>query len=366
MTNAATGNPATEGDSRKYKGSRLSVAPMLDWTDRHCRYFLRLITRHTLLYTEMVTTGALIYGDQDRHLRFDPAEHPLALQLGGADPRAMAQCARLGADWGYDELNINVGCPSDRVQNGRFGACLMAEPQVVADCVAAMKDAVALPVTVKCRIGIDDRDSYEELTAFVAAVAAAGCDALIVHARKAWLQGLSPRENREVPPLRYDVVARLKADFSALTIVINGGILTLDAAVGFLTHLDGVMIGRAAYENPWMLAQADRLIYGDTTAVTTRHAVLERFLPYVERQLQTGVPLGAMSRHLLGLFQGQPGARAWRRHISEHAHRPGAGPEVLIAALPPDPANVEPSDDRLSVNEHGCFSSSVNICDICG
>jgi len=366
MNNLTEGNPATTGNPSGFKMSRLAVAPMLDWTDRHCRYFLRLITRHTLLYTEMVTTGALIYGDQDRHLRFDPAEHPLALQLGGADPRAMAQCARLGADWGYDELNINVGCPSDRVQNGRFGACLMAEPQVVADCVAAMKDAVALPVTVKCRIGIDDRDSYEELAAFVAAVAAAGCDALIVHARKAWLQGLSPRENREVPPLRYDVVARLKADFPALPIAINGGILTLDAAAGFLNHLDGVMIGRAAYENPWMLAQADRLIYGDATPVPTRHAVLERFLPYVERQLQTGVPLGAMSRHLLGLFQGQPGARAWRRHISEHAHRPGAGPEVLTAALPPDPANVEPSDDRLSVNEHGCFSSSVNICDICG
>ncbi len=327
---------------------------MLDWTDRHCRYFLRLITRHTLLYTEMVTTGALIYGDQDRHLRFDPAEHPLALQLGGADPRAMAQCARLGADWGYDEVNINVGCPSDRVQNGRFGACLMAEPQVVADCVAAMKDAVALPVTVKCRIGIDDRDSYEELTAFVAAVAAAGCDALIVHARKAWLQGLSPRENREVPPLRYAVVARLKVDFPALPIAINGGILTLDAAAGFLNHLDGVMIGRAAYENPWMLAQADRLIFGAATPVPTRHAVLDRFLPYVERQLQTGVPLGAMSRHLLGLFQGQPGARAWRRHISEHAHRPGAGLEVLTAALPRDPASSEPREDPVSAPPIQC------------
>ncbi len=348
MTNNAEGNPATTGDPSKFKVSRLSVAPMLDWTDRHCRYFLRLITRHTLLYTEMVTTGALIYGDQDRHLRFDPAEHPLALQLGGADPRAMAHCARLGADWGYDEVNINVGCPSDRVQNGRFGACLMAEPQVVADCVAAMKDAVALPVTVKCRIGIDDRDSYEELAGFVAAVAAAGCDALIVHARKAWLQGLSPRENREVPPLRYAVVARLKADFPALTIVINGGILTLDAAADFLTHLDGVMIGRAAYENPWMLAQADRLIYGAADPVPTRHEVLERFLPYVARQLQTGVPLGAMSRHLLGLFQGQPGARAWRRHISEHAHRPGAGPEVLTAARPPDPAHAATSDDQQS------------------
>ena len=320
---------------------RLAVAPMLDWTDRHYRYFLRLITRHTLLYSEMVTTGALIYGDQDRHLRYDPAEHPLALQLGGSDPQAMAQCARLGADWGYDEVNINVGCPSDRVQNGRFGACLMAEPGLVADCVAAMKAAVALPVTVKCRIGIDDRDSYAELTEFVGAVAAAGCDALIVHARKAWLQGLSPRENREVPPLRYDVVARLKTDFPGLTIAINGGILSLEAAAVFLTHLDGVMIGRAAYENPWMLAAADGLIFGDPGPPLTRHQVIARVLPYVERQRSAGVPLGAMSRHLLGLFQGCPGARAWRRYISEHAHRPGAGPEVLTAALPPDPAGSE-------------------------
>ncbi len=307
---------------------------MLDWTDRHCRYFLRLITRRTLLYTEMVTTGALIHGDQDRHLRFDPAEHPLALQLGGSDPQALAQCARLGQAWGYDEINLNCGCPSDRVQNGRFGACLMAEPALVADCVAAMKAAVAIPVTVKSRIGIDDRDSYEELTTFVAAVAGAGCDALIVHARKAWLQGLSPRENREVPPLRYDWVARLKADFPALPIAINGGIRILDDAAGFLTHLDGVMIGRAAYEDPWMLAQADRLIFGESAAPASRYEVLERFLPYVARELAAGVPLGNISRHILGLFQGQPGARAWRRHISEEAHRRGAGLEVLTAALP--------------------------------
>ncbi|HYN76649.1 MAG TPA: tRNA dihydrouridine(20/20a) synthase DusA, partial [Lamprocystis sp. (in: g-proteobacteria)] len=241
----------------------------------------------------------------------------------------------------YDEVNINVGCPSDRVQNGRFGACLMAEPQLVADCVAAMKAAVTLPVTVKCRIGIDDRDSYAELAGFVDAVAAAGCDALIVHARKAWLQGLSPRENREVPPLRYDVVARLKTEFPGLTIAINGGILSLESAAGLLTHLDGVMIGRAAYENPWMLAGADGLIFGDPSPPLTRHQVIARFLPYVERQLTAGVPLGAMSRHVLGLFQGCPGARAWRRYISEHAHRPGAGPEVLTAALPPEPIRSE-------------------------
>jgi len=315
---------------------RLSVAPMLDWTDRHCRYFLRLITRRTLLYTEMVTTGALIHGDLDRHLRFDPAEHPLALQLGGADPRELARCAGLGQEWGYDEINLNCGCPSDRVRHGRFGACLMAEPALVADCVAAMKAAVAIPVTVKSRIGIDERDSYEELAAFVAALAGAGCDGLIVHARKAWLQGLSPRENREVPPLRYDLVARLKADFPGLPIAINGGVRTLDAAAGLLGRLDGVMIGRAAYEDPWVLAGADRLIYGETTPHPTRHRVLEAFLPYVERELADGVPLGAMSRHILGLFHGQPGARAWRRYISEHAHRPDAGPRVLTRALPPE------------------------------
>ena len=252
---------------------RLSVAPMLDWTDRHCRYFLRLITRHTLLYTEMITTGALIHGDRDRHLVFDPAEHPVALQLGGADPEAMARCARIGAEHGYDEININCGCPSDRVRNGRFGACLMAEPRVVADCVAAMKAAVDIPVTVKSRIGIDEQDSYEALVDFVGTVAEAGCDALIVHARKAWLQGLSPKENREIPPLRYDLVERLEGDFPDLSISINGGILTLDAALGFLARLDGVMIGREAYQNPWILADADRLMFDDPQqedGVTTR------------------------------------------------------------------------------------------------
>ena len=313
---------------------RLAVAPMLDWSDRHCRYFLRLITRRTLLYTEMVTTGALIHGDQERHLRFDPAEHPVALQLGGSDPADMASCARLGADWGYDEININVGCPSDRVQDGRFGARLMAEPRVVADCVGAMKAAVSVPVTVKSRIGIDDRDSYAELVDFVGTVAEAGCDALILHARKAWLRGLSPRENREIPPLRYDVVDRLKQDFPALPIAINGGILTLAAAVRFLDRLEGVMIGREAYQNPWLLADADRLIFGDRSPAPTRLEVLEHFVRYVERELAVGVPLNAMSRHILGLFQRQPGARAWRRYLSENAHKPGAGAQVLTAALP--------------------------------
>ena len=314
---------------------------MLDWTDRHCRFFLRLITRRTLLYTEMVTTGALIHGDQSRHLDFDPLERPLALQLGGSDPHEMARCARLAAHWGYDEVNINVGCPSDRVQNGRFGACLMAEPALVAQCVQAMKSAVGLPVTVKTRIGIDDRDSYAELTDFVGQVVEGGCDALIVHARKAWLQGLSPRENREIPPLRYDVVLQLKRDFPAVPIAINGGIQSIEAAAAFLEDLDGVMIGREAYQNPWMLAQADRLIFGEEAPALTRHQALAGYVDYVERQIEAGVPLGAMSRHILGLFQGLPGARAWRRHISEHAHLPGAGAEVLTAALPPERASLE-------------------------
>jgi tRNA-dihydrouridine synthase A len=320
---------------------RLSVAPMLDWTDRHCRYFLRLISRHTLLYSEMVTTGALIHGaergDRERFLGFDPAEHPIALQLGGSDPQDMAHCARMGADRGYDEININVGCPSDRVQNGRFGACLMAEPRLVADCVAAMKDAVAVPVTVKTRIGIDDRDSYGELLDFAGTLTEAGCDALIVHARKAWLAGLSPKENRDIPPLRYDVVEQLKRDLPHRTIAINGGIKTLEETLGFLKTLDGVMIGREAYHNPWILAEADRAIFGDDRRAPTRNAVLDAFLPYVERELSRGTPLSAMSRHVLGLFQGQPGARAWRRHLSTQAHLAGAGVEVLTAKLPLEP-----------------------------
>ena len=308
---------------------RLSVAPMLDWTDRHCRYFLRLISRHTLLYTEMITTGALLHGDRERLLRYDAAEHPLALQLGGSDPTELAECARMAAACGYDEINLNVGCPSDRVQNGRFGACLMAEPALVAECVAAMRAAVPLPVTVKHRIGIDARDSYAELVAFVAQLEAAGCDAIIVHARKAWLQGLSPKENRDIPPLRYDIVFDLKRDFPNLPIVLNGGLLTLDAALESLTRLDGAMIGRAAYHNPWILAAADQRIFGDDQPIPTRQQVLEAFMQYAERQLAAGVPLNAMSRHLLGLFQGQPGARAWRRRISEQAHRAGAGIDVL-------------------------------------
>ena len=312
---------------------RLAVAPMLDWTDRHCRYFLRLLSRHTLLYAEMITTGAVLRGDRERLLAHDLAEHPLALQLGGCDPGELARCARVAADFGYDEVNLNVGCPSDRVQSGRFGACLMAEPDLVADGVAAMRAAVDLPVTVKTRIGIDDRDSYVELADFIGRVAAGGCEVFIVHARKAWLSGLSPKENREVPPLRYDVVHRLKRDFPGLAIILNGGLTTLDQVADQLRRVDGVMMGRAAYENPYLLAEADRRFFGASTPPPSRHQVIRAFLPYVEAQLQRGTPLHCMTRHVLGLFQGIPGARAWRRHLSEHAHRRGAGVEVLEAAL---------------------------------
>jgi len=306
---------------------------MLDWTDRHCRYFLRQITRHTLLYTEMITTGALLHQAPARFLDYHPEEHPLALQLGGSDPAALARCARLADDWGYDEINLNVGCPSDRVQNGRFGACLMAEPDVVAECVAAMRAVSSAPVTVKHRIGIDDIDSYDALCQFVDRVSQAGCGRFIVHARKAWLQGLSPKENREVPPLRYDVVHDLKRDFPGLAIVINGGFQTLDDVAGQLQQLDGGMIGREAYTNPWMLAAADRRILGHAVEPGSRASVVRRMLPYIESTLVSGVPLNRVTRHMLGLFQGQPRARAWRRHLSQHAHVAGAGPEVVEQAL---------------------------------
>jgi tRNA-dihydrouridine synthase A len=312
---------------------------MLDWTDRYCRYFLRLISRHTLLYTEMVTTGALLYGDAERFLRFDEAEHPLALQLGGSEPQALAACAKMGRQWGYDEINLNVGCPSDRVQSGRFGACLMAEPRLVAECVQAMRDAAQIPVTVKHRIGIDQRDSYAELCDFVGTVAQAGCEVFIVHARKAWLSGLSPKENRDIPPLRYEMAHQLKQDFPALQFVINGGVATLEETEHFLQRLDGVMIGREAYGNPWLLAEADRRIFGVAPRFETRREVLEAFLPLVERELAEGQRLGAMTRHILGLYQGVPGARAWRRHISENAHLPGADADVIrrAAALTREP-----------------------------
>lgn len=306
---------------------------MLDWTDRHCRYFLRQITRHTLLYTEMITTGALLHGDPARFLDYDAAEHPLALQLGGSDPEELAACARLADQWGYDEINLNVGCPSDRVQSGRFGACLMAEPGLVAECVAAMREATPRPVTVKHRIGIDHQDSYEALAGFVATLAGAGCETFIVHARKAWLNGLSPKQNREVPPLQYDVVHRLKTDFPGLTIVINGGFRTSAEIAAELLHVDGVMVGREAYHNPWLLAEAGRLLFGDGDVAPDRHSVAVRMRAYLERVHAAGTPVHRVTRHMLGLFQGQPGARAWRRHLSEHVHRSGCGAEVLDAAL---------------------------------
>ena len=311
----------------------LSVAPMLDWTDRYCRFFLRQISRHTLLYTEMVTTGALLHQEPGRFLDYHPEEHPLALQLGGSDPVELAACTRLADEWGYDEVNLNVGCPSDRVQSGRFGACLMAEPGLVAECVAAMAGATQRPVTVKHRIGIDDLDSYTGLSDFVDTVSQAGCRTFIVHARKAWLQGLSPKQNREIPPLEYDVVHRLKQDFPDLELVINGGFHTLAQVEQQLARVDGVMIGREAYRNPWILAGADARLFGAEARVTQRVDVVVRMLPFVEQAVAEGVPVHRITRHMLGLFQGRPGARAWRRRLSENAHRPGVGAELLRSAL---------------------------------
>ncbi len=313
--------------------TRFSVAPMMDWTDRHCRFFLRLLSRHTLLYTEMVTTGAILHGKAERLLAYDAAEHPIALQLGGSDPAHLAACAKVGERFGYDEINLNVGCPSDRVQEGKFGACLMAEPELVARCVQAMREAVCVPVTVKTRIGIDDKDSYGELVDFIGLVSRAGCDTFIIHARKAWLQGLSPKENRTKPPLRYDVVAKLKADFPALKFVLNGGITSLAQAEGHLREFDGVMLGRAAYENPYLLAEVDRRFFGVTAEIRSRPAILEAFKPYLEAELRRGQRLGSMSRHILGLFQGVRGGRAWRRYLSENANLPNAGLEVIDRAL---------------------------------
>lgn len=318
----------------------LSVAPMMDRTDRFCRYFLRLISRRTLLYTEMVTTQAIEHGDVGRLLGFDPAEKPLALQLGGDDPAALARCAAIGERLGYDEVNLNVGCPSDRVQMGRFGACLMADPGRVAEGVAAMREAVALPVTVKHRIGIDHLDRFEDMLGFVDRVAAAGCDRFSVHARKAWLSGLSPRENREIPPLRYAEVYRLKAERPQLSVEINGGILTLDDAAGHLRQVDAAMIGRAAIDDPYLFAAADRRFFGAQTPIPSRREIVLALLPFLERELSRGHKLQTLVRHTHGLFAGQRGARAWRRAISEGAHGPAAGPLVLLEALERIPAEV--------------------------
>jgi tRNA-dihydrouridine synthase A len=309
----------------------ISVAPMMDWTDRHDRYFLRLIAPHALLYTEMVTTGAIIHGDYQRFLQFDSFEQPVALQLGGSDPSQLAHCAKMGEDFGYSEINLNVGCPSDRVKSGNFGACLMLEPHVVAEGVAAMMAVVAIPVTVKCRIGVDDNDSYEELCHFIQTVSAAGCQVFIIHARKAWLTGLSPKENRQIPPLRYDIVRQIKIDFPHLTIILNGGIKTLAAIDEHLEFADGVMIGREAYTNPYFLAEIEKYYF--LTQVPDRQDIIKKYLPYVEKELKNNTRLSNITRHLLGLFQGQKGARAWRRYISENAHRDGAGVNILQEAL---------------------------------
>jgi tRNA-dihydrouridine synthase A len=306
---------------------------MMDWTDRHCRVFHRLLTRHALLYTEMVTAQAIRHGDRQRLLAFDQFEHPVALQLGGSDPTMLSDAAKLGEDYGYREINLNIGCPSDRVQEGRFGACLMAEPQLVADCVAAMRQAVKIPVTVKCRIGIDDQDENEGLDRFVEAVGATGCDTFIIHARKAWLKGLSPKENREIPPLNYARVHQLKADFPQLKIILNGGLATLAHAANELRGLDGVMLGRAAYHTPWLLADVDSAFFLKANPLTNRIDAVTGMFPYIEEQLRRGEFLSKIARHMLGLFHGQPGGRHWRQIISDQSHLPGAGIEVLQRGL---------------------------------
>ncbi len=310
-----------------------SVAPMMDWTDRHCRFFHRLMTRHALLYTEMVTAEAVVHGNRPRLLGFDPTEHPLALQLGGSDPAKLAEAAAIGEGFGYDEINLNVGCPSDRVQEGRFGACLMAEPDLVATCVSAMRARVTIPVTVKCRIGIDDQDGETDFQRFIDTVSTGGCRTFIVHARKAWLKGLSPKENREIPPLDYARVHRLKMARPDLTIILNGGISELDVAEFHASRLDGVMLGRAAYQTPYLLAEVDRRFFGDERPAPSRIDVLESLIPYAERHLAAGGRLNNIVRHILGLLHGRPRARLFRRYLSENAIGPAAGIEVLQGAI---------------------------------
>src|ERR1700736_4464803 len=310
-----------------------SVAPMMDWTDRHCRVFHRLMTRRALLYTEMLTTGAIIHGDRARLLSFDASEHPVALQLGGSEPADLAPAAKIGEEFDYDEINLNVGCPSDRVKDGRFGACLMAEPELVARGIAAMKRAVKIPVTVKCRIGIDDQDPEVALDALAHGVIAAGADALIVHARKAWLNGLSPKENRDIPPLDYDRVYRLKAAMPHLPVIINGGIAGVAEAKEHLAHLDGVMLGRAAYQEPWRLLAADPELFGEAAPFATMKQVLEGVMPYIERELAQGTRLHSITRHFVGAFHAVPGARAFRRHLAENGVKAGVGVSVLRDAV---------------------------------
>jgi tRNA-dihydrouridine synthase A len=312
---------------------RFSVAPMMDWTDRHCRVFHRLLSRRARLYTEMLTTPAIIHGDRQRLLGFDRCEHPLALQLGGSDPADLATAAKIGEEFGYDEINLNVGCPSDRVKDGRFGACLMAEPELVASCIDAMKRAVGIPVTVKCRIGIDDQDPEIALDRLARGVVAAGADGLIVHARKAWLNGLSPKENRDIPPLDYDRVYRLKAALPDVPVIINGGIGGIEEAKAHLDHVDGVMLGRAAYQEPWRLLSVDPLLFGESAAHATMKDAFEAMVPYIERELARGTRLHAITRHFVGAFHAVPGARAFRRHLAEQGVKPNAGVNVLREAI---------------------------------
>jgi tRNA-dihydrouridine synthase A len=312
---------------------RFCVAPMMDWTDRHCRFFHRLLSRRARLYTEMLAARAVLHGERDRLLRFDAAEHPVALQLGGSDPAELAAAAKIGADYGFDEINLNVGCPSERVQSGAFGASLMREPDLVGDCVAAMKARIKIPVTVKCRTGIDEQDPEAALGLLAGRVVAAGCDALIVHARKAWLKGLSPRENRDLPPLDYGLVHNLKQRFPNVPVVLNGGLAALAEMRAELDHVDGVMMGRAAYQNPALLLDVDAVFFGEAAPFAGAVEVVEAFIPYVEARLAEGVPLHAMTRHLLGLFNGFPGARGWRRDLAVEAVKPGADTRVLRAAL---------------------------------
>jgi tRNA-dihydrouridine synthase A len=317
----------------EYQDYRFSAAPMMDWTDRHCRVFHRLMTRRARLYTEMLTSGAVLHGDRGRLLAFDASEHPVALQLGGSSPADLALSAKIGEDFGYDEINLNVGCPSDRVKDGRFGACLMAEPELVAECVAAMKGAVKIPVTVKCRIGIDQQDPEAALDTLARGVVAAGTDALIVHARKAWLSGLSPKQNRDIPPLDYGRVYRLKAALPDVPVIINGGIVSIEEAREHLAHVDGVMLGRAAYQEPWRLLTVDSELFGETAPQATMKDVVEAMTPYIERELASGTRLHAITRHFVGAFHAVPGARAFRRHLAERGVRAGAGVEVLRDAL---------------------------------
>jgi len=320
-------------NSLKKINRKFCVAPMLDWSDRHQRMLMRTMSKHSLVYTEMVTTGALIHGDAQRYLKFNTEEHPVALQLGGSDPKAMALCAKMAEDSGYDEVNINVGCPSDRVQNGAFGACLMAEPELVGENVVAMQAAVDIPVTVKNRIAIDEMEEEETLRQFLSIVSEAGCETFIVHARKAWLKGLSPKQNRDVPPLNYELVYQMKREFPQLELIINGGIKTISESQEHLSHVDGVMVGREAYHNPYIMTQVDKAIYeDDSNDYQSRKEVLNTYMRYMNQQISEGVYVKSMSRHLLGLFAGEKGAKAWRRYISENAHKPGSGIEVIEKA----------------------------------